>query len=59
MELNPEFEKLVRISYRWGTPEWLEMRRQLMNAKGSKASFARKQRMVYKLIKALHLEWMI
>lgn len=59
VELNPEFEKLVRISYRWGTLEWLEMRRRLMSAGGSKGSFARGQRMIYTLIKALHLEWMI
>ena len=58
-ELNAEFEKLVKISYRWGTPEWLEMRRNLMQAKGSKSSLTRKQRMIYKLIKSLHLEWMI
>lgn len=58
-ELNAEFEKLIKISYRWGTPEWLEMRRRLMQAGGSKSTMTRMQRTIYKLIKSLHLEWMI
>ena len=48
---------LVSLSYRWGSPEWLEMRRQLMERKGTKASTTRKQRGLYKTLKKTGLQW--
>lgn len=48
---------LIGLSYRWGTPEWLEMRRRLMEQKGSSASAARKQRSTYKFLKRTGLKW--
>lgn len=48
---------LISLSYRWGSPEWLEMRRQLMEMKGRKASTTRKQRGIYKTLKKTGLQW--
>lgn len=58
-DLDEIFEKLKSTSYRWGTPEWLEMRRRLMESDSKKASPARKQRGIYKTIKALGLEYLM
>jgi len=48
---------LQSISYPWGSPQWLEMRRRLMDLKGSKASTTRKQRGIYKTLKNTGLQW--
>ncbi|MEA3434314.1 MAG: phospholipase D-like domain-containing protein, partial [Campylobacterota bacterium] len=58
-ELNEVFEQLKATSYRWGTPEWLEMRRKVMESDSSKASPARKQRGIYKTVRALGLEYLM
>ncbi len=58
-ELADAFEQLKAISYRWGTPQWLEMRRKVMESDSSKASPARKQRGIYKTVRALGLEYLI
>jgi len=53
------FESLKATSYRWGSPEWLEMRKQLMNSKNPKASPARKQRTIFKSMRGLGIEYLI
>lgn len=53
------FDSLKATSYRWGSPEWLEMRKQLMEGKNPKASPARKQRMIFKSIRGLGLEYLM
>lgn len=58
-DLNEVFEALKATSYRWGTPEWLEMRRKVMESDSSKASPARKQRGIYKTVRALGLEYLM
>lgn len=58
-ELNDVFEQLKATSYRWGTPEWLEMRRKVMESNSSKAGPARKQRGIYKTVRALGLEYLM
>ena len=58
-ELSEVFEQLKATSYRWGTPEWLEMRRKVMESDSSKASPARKQRGIYKTVRALGLEYLM
>lgn len=52
-DLNEVFEWLKATSYRWGTPEWLQMRKELMAGDSKKASPARKQRGMYKTMKGL------
>lgn len=58
-ELSDVFEQLKATSYRWGTPEWLEMRRKVMESNSSKAGPARKQRSIYKTVRALGLEYLM
>jgi hypothetical protein len=41
------FEWLKSASYRWGTPEWLQMREELMEADTKKSGPARKQRTIF------------
>jgi len=53
------FEWLKATSYRRGSPEWLEMRRQVMEGKSPKASPARKQRIIFKSMKGLGVEYPI
>ena len=48
---------LISISYRWGSPEWLEMRRLFRETDGTKAYAARHQRGVYKTVKNTGLIW--
>ena len=56
-DIRRNTDLLIGLSYRWGSPEWLEMRKQLMEQKGMKASMARNQRTVYKTLKATGLQW--
>ncbi|WP_455207193.1 phospholipase D-like domain-containing protein [Kaarinaea lacus] len=58
-DMDAIFEKLKSTAYRWGTPEWLEMRRKLMDADTKKSGPARKQRGIFKTIKALGLEYLM
>lgn len=56
-DIRENTDYLLSLSYRWGSPEWLEMRRQLMEMKGRKASTTRKQRGIYKTLKNTGLQW--
>jgi len=56
-ELDEAFEYLVERSYRWGSPEWLELRRKTIDAKGMKGWSTKHQRKVYKTLKATGLHW--
>ena len=51
-------EYLLGVSYRWGSPEWLDMRKQLMAQIDSKASRTCRQRGLYKFLKNTGLEWL-
>ena len=53
------FELLKSTSYRWGTPEWLQMRKELMASDNSKAGPARKQRFWFKTTRALGIEYLM
>ena len=57
-DLNRDFEFLAQHSYRWGTPEWLEMRRQLREQSGNKARGLKKQRRNYKIMRATGIKWL-
>jgi phosphatidylserine/phosphatidylglycerophosphate/cardiolipin synthase-like enzyme len=56
-EVRENTEYLIRHSYRWGSPEWLEMRRRLMEQKGVQATMTRKQRTTYKTLRNTGLQW--
>jgi len=49
---------LISLSYRWGSPEWLEMRRQLIELGGKKGYTVKHQRGIYKTIKNTGLMWL-
>jgi hypothetical protein len=49
---------LISLSYRWGSPEWLEMRQQLRDLGGTKGFSVRHQRGIYKTIKNTGLMWL-
>ena len=53
------FDLLKSTSYRWGTPEWLQMRKQLMAGDSAKAGPARKQRFWFKATRALGIEYLM
>jgi phosphatidylserine/phosphatidylglycerophosphate/cardiolipin synthase-like enzyme len=56
-EIIENTDYLISTSYRWGSPEWLEMRRQFRETKGTKAYAARHQRGIYKTINTTGLMW--
>ena len=57
-ELNEAFDYLVDMSYRWGSPEWLELRNKTIEAKGMKGWSTKHQRKLYKTLKATGLHWL-
>ncbi|MEN8132037.1 MAG: phospholipase D-like domain-containing protein [Pseudomonadota bacterium] len=58
-DLENNFDRLKSDSYRWGSPEWLQMREELMKAGGIKGRTTRQQRSIYKSMRATGLEWLI
>jgi len=56
--LIEDFEQLRDRSYRWGSPEWLQMRHRLMEQSGMKAFTTRQQRGLYRLLKVTGLYWL-
>ncbi|WP_419612404.1 hypothetical protein, partial [Thiolapillus sp.] len=57
--LDSFFESLKATSYRWGTPEWLQMRKEVMQVRGLKGWSTRNQRVIYKFMRATGLDWLI
>ena len=58
-DLDEAFEMLKAQSYRWGTPEWLQMRREVMEIDGIKGWSTRHQRGIFKFLRATGLDWLI
>ena len=58
-DLDEAFEILKAQSYRWGTPEWLQMRREVMEVDGIKGWSTRNQRGIFKFLRATGLDWLI
>jgi len=56
-DVRANSEYLIGVSYKWGSPEWLEMRKRIMEQDDSKASMTRKQRGLYKTLKNTGLQW--
>ncbi|GMR05807.1 MAG: hypothetical protein BMS9Abin25_0382 [Gammaproteobacteria bacterium] len=57
-DLIDEFELLKANSYRWGSPEWLQMRNEVMKVSGFKGWTVRNQRLNYKFLKATGTDWL-
>ena len=58
-ELLDIFEMFKAMSYRWGSPEWLQMRKELMASKSKKASPTRKQRIIFKTTRGLGVKYLM
>jgi phosphatidylserine/phosphatidylglycerophosphate/cardiolipin synthase-like enzyme len=58
-DIHAGFDGLVSISYRWGSPEWLELRRQVMGLKAMKGSSTRNQRGWYRFFKSSGIIWLL
>ncbi len=56
-DLDHEFELLKSQSLLWGTPEWIDMRRKLLDTGGSKSRQTGRQRKTYKLLHKTGLHW--
>jgi phosphatidylserine/phosphatidylglycerophosphate/cardiolipin synthase-like enzyme len=52
-----DFELLKSESYLWGSPEWLEMRRRLMEQGGVKGKATRNQRRIFRTLRDTGLEY--
>ncbi len=55
--LIDEFEGLKAQSYRWGSPEWLQMRAAVRELSGLKGRSARKQRSTFTRLRTTGLHW--
>jgi putative cardiolipin synthase len=55
-QMNDDFELLKSRSYRWGSPEWLEMRQRLFQERGLRANMASSQRGIYKVLRGTGLD---
>ena len=53
-----DFELLKSESYLWGSPEWLEMRRRLMESDGQKGWSVRNQRKTFNSLRKTGLEYL-
>ena len=58
-DLIKQFDILKAASYRWGSPQWLQMRRELMESESKKAGAARRQRGLYKTLRFLGVEYLM
>ena len=56
-DVHASFDELISLSYLWGSPEWLQMRREVMDVKGMKGKSTKGQRGWYKLFKKTGLIW--
>lgn len=57
-DINQNTDRLIEQSYRWGSPEWLELRQRLRKQKGRKALLVRQQRKLYLALKKTGLWWL-
>lgn len=57
-EFLADFEALRAKSYRWGSPEWLEMRKEVVARGGAKGMTTKYQRNLYRILNVTGLEWL-
>jgi phosphatidylserine/phosphatidylglycerophosphate/cardiolipin synthase-like enzyme len=56
-DILADFELLKTKSYQWGSPEWLEMRRKVVEQGGVKGETTRNQREIYLFLRGTGLKW--
>ncbi|WP_165954183.1 phospholipase D-like domain-containing protein [Seongchinamella unica] len=57
-DFDTDFEHLREKSYLWGSREWLEMRRALIDRGGIKGRTTQYQPVLYRFLRATGLEWL-
>ena len=58
-DVHRGFDELKASSYRWGSPEWFELRRAVMEKGGMKGNSTRQQRGWYKFFKRSGIIWLL
>jgi phosphatidylserine/phosphatidylglycerophosphate/cardiolipin synthase-like enzyme len=58
-DVHASFDDLIDISYRWGSPEWLELRKEIMDKGGIKGQSTKRQRGLYKTFKNTGIIWLL
>ncbi|MBT8041350.1 MAG: phospholipase [Xanthomonadales bacterium] len=58
-EIHRSFDDLVASSYLWGSPEWFELRKAVMDNGGIKGSSTRKQRGLYRFFNHTGVIWLL
>ena len=56
-DLRRNTDFLIRYSYPWGSPEWLELRKRVGEMSGLKGTTTRSQRTVYRTLRSTGLKW--
>ncbi|MDH3787262.1 MAG: phospholipase D-like domain-containing protein [Xanthomonadales bacterium] len=58
-DVHESFDQLVSISYLWGSPEWLQLRKEVMGLKGMKGNTTKSQRGWYKFFRNSGIIWLL
>lgn len=58
-DVHASFDDLISMSYLWGSPQWLQMRKEVMSMQGIKARSTKNQRSWYKLFKNTGIIWLL
>jgi len=58
-DVHASFDDLVSISYLWGSPEWFQLRKEVMAIKGTKGRTTKRQRNWYKFFKNTGIIWLL
>jgi putative cardiolipin synthase len=58
-DVHASFDGLVSISYLWGSPEWFQLRKEVMDIKGTKGRSTKRQRNWYKFFKNTGIIWLL
>ena len=56
-DVHESFDELKSISYRWGSPEWLQLRKAVMEMGGVKGQSTKRQRGLYRVLKSTGVIW--
>lgn len=58
-DVHAGFDDLIDISYRWGSPEWFELRKKVMEKGGMKGKSTSSQRGLYKFFNSTGIIWLL
>ncbi|MFC1688044.1 phospholipase D-like domain-containing protein [Pseudomonadota bacterium] len=58
-DVHESFDQLISISYSWGSPEWLQLRKEVMDLRGTKGNTTKRQRTWYRLFKNSGIIWLL